>query len=105
MLRKKLSSVLTAEQKIVVEAQGHKMDFVVGDFVTGLTATGMDETVAVQYVASILIQAGVGLLRDFDIASDDDLRTYVLEIFSQPRATPAELDHEITAVISKRSPH
>ena len=105
MHRKKLSPVLTAEQKIVVEAQGHKMDFVVGDFVTGLTATGMDETVAVQYVASILIQAGVGLLRDFDIAPDSVLRDHILDLFSQPRATPAELDHEITAVISKRSRH
>jgi hypothetical protein len=68
---------LTDEQEIVEDAQCQKMNSVIGDFVTGLTATGMDESLAIQYVASILIQAGVGLLCDFVIAPDSILRNHV----------------------------
>jgi hypothetical protein len=84
---------LTKTQENISAAQSIKMDFVIGDFITLLIENGMEEREAARYVSSILINAGIGMLRDFLRVTDQHLEEYLrLVILNMPLKSHEQIE-------------
>lgn len=81
------------------------LDFAIGDHVMVLIKTGLPPDRAIQITASLLIQTGVGLIRENTHVTDLEIRTGVEKMLAMPVSSPEEAIKQAREIIRRRSPH